>query len=87
MVHYSKENSIKGIKSMENFNGLMKLHILDNLNKVNYKEKEDLLIKMIDITKDNGKIIWCMGTVNLLGIMVKVLKEIILMIKNKDKEY
>lgn len=57
MVHFSKESSIKDIKFMENFNGLMELHIQDSLKKVNYKEKEDLYMKMEDTIKDNGKII------------------------------
>jgi hypothetical protein len=57
MAHCFKENFIKDIKNMENLNGLMKHHILDNLDKVNYKEKEDSPIKMEDIIKASGKII------------------------------
>jgi hypothetical protein len=57
MVLYSKENSSKDLKYMGNFIGQMELHILVNLIKTNYKEKENLHIKMVDIIMVNGKII------------------------------
>jgi len=57
MVLYSKANFFKDLKYMVNFIGQMVHHILVNLIKTNYKEKENLHMKMVDIIMVNGKII------------------------------
>lgn len=41
---------------MVNFHGRMELLIWVNLNKIDLKVKENLPIKMVDITMVNGKI-------------------------------
>lgn len=55
MVQFSKGSSFKDLKFLVNFPGQMEHRILANLNKIDLKVKESLLMKMEDTIMVNGK--------------------------------
>ncbi len=87
MVLYSRVNSFRELKFMDNLTGLIKHHILASSIITVCKAKESLYMKMEGIITESGKIIWWMDMANLNGIMDKCSRDTINKIKNVATEF